>query len=102
MAEIKGLAHNGNLVEFISRNGGTINNDFIVNNDFVIDGELITPEPPLKIVTFADGTDEEIAAMLEAHYAGDIDIEDYWNVGDTRKIHLNGIASPNENGYTDA
>ena len=47
----------------------------------------------LKIVTFADGTDEEIANMLEAHYAGDIDISDYWSVGDKRKIHLNAMAA---------
>lgn len=46
----------------------------------------------LKIVTFADGTDEEIAAMLDAHYAGDINISDYWSVGDTRKIHLNSLS----------
>ena len=54
------------------------------------------------IVTFADGTDEQIAAMLNAHYAGQIDIADYWSVGDTRKIHLNSIASPNTNEYTTA
>ncbi len=40
--------------------------------------------------------------MLDAHYQGKINIEDYWSVGDTRKIHLNGIASPNKNGYTGA
>ncbi len=38
----------------------------------------------LKIVTFADGTWEEIGKMLEAHYAGKIDIADYWAVGDTK------------------
>lgn len=47
----------------------------------------------LKIVTWADGTDDEIAAMIEAYYNGEIDIEDYWSVGDTRTIQLNSIAS---------
>lgn len=47
----------------------------------------------LKIVTWADGTDEEIATMLEAHYNGDIDISDYWAVGDSRSISLSAMAA---------
>lgn len=42
-------------------------------------------------VTFADGTDEQIAAMLEAHYRGDIEISDFWSVGDTRKVQLTNL-----------
>ena len=45
----------------------------------------------LEVVTFSAGTDEQIKAMLDAHYNGEIDIADYWAVGDTRKIHLNAI-----------
>lgn len=45
----------------------------------------------LEIVTFADGTDAQIKAMLDAHYNGEIDIADYWTVGNTRKISLNAI-----------
>ena len=41
-----------------------------------------------KIVDFATGTDDEIAAMLDAHYRGIINIGDYWYLGDTRIIHL--------------
>lgn len=47
----------------------------------------------LKIVTFADGTDEEIQAMVEAHYNGDINIQNYWAVGDIKEITLEAIAS---------
>ncbi len=43
---------------------------------------------PERIVTFADGTDDEIAAMLDAHYKGLINVSDYWAVGDTRKVNL--------------
>ena len=43
--------------------------------------------------TFADATDEEIAAMLEAHYNGTINIADYWSVGDMRTIHLDAMAA---------
>lgn len=49
------------------------------------------PDSPLKIVTFADGTDAEIAKMIEAHYAGEINIGDYWAVGDKRVIHHNAM-----------
>lgn len=46
-----------------------------------------------KYVSWADGTDEEIAAMLDAHYAGLINIYDYWHVGDERKVHLSAMSS---------
>lgn len=49
------------------------------------------PDDPLKIVTFADGTDDEIAKMIEAHYTGKINIGDYWAVGDKRIIHHNAM-----------
>ncbi len=42
----------------------------------------------VKIVTWADGSWEDIGAMIEAHYNGDIDITDYWKCEDTRRIKL--------------
>lgn len=51
------------------------------------------PEEGLKIVTFVDGTDAEIEKMIEAHYAGKINIGDYWAVGDKRTIHHNAMAA---------
>ena len=55
-------------------------------------GNRLLGEPrDLKIVTFADGTDAEIAKMIEAHYAGKINIGDYWAVGDKRTIHHNAM-----------
>lgn len=47
----------------------------------------------VKIVTWADGTYDEISAMLDAHYAGNIDISDYWNVGDERIIDMSFISN---------
>ena len=47
----------------------------------------------LKIVTWHDGTDAEIAALLDAHYNGEIDLHDYWTVGDERTVHLNAMAA---------
>ena len=47
----------------------------------------------LTIVTWADGSLEDIAKMLEAHYAGTINISDYWAVGDTKTISLSAMAA---------
>lgn len=52
-------------------------------------GQISSPGP--KIVTWADGTDAEIAAMLEAHYAGLIDVTAIWNVGDERVVSLSAM-----------
>lgn len=65
------------------------NTDGVYNYDA---GNRLLDEPEdLKIVTFADGTDAEIAKMIEAHYAGKINISDYWAVGDKRTIHHNAM-----------
>lgn len=65
------------------------NTDGVYNYDT---GNRLLGEPgALKIVTFADGTDAEIAKMIEAHYAGKINIGDYWAVGDKRTIHHNAM-----------
>lgn len=57
-------------------------------------GNRLLGEPEdLKIVTFADGTDAEITKMIEAHYAGKINIGDYWAVGDKRTIHHNAMGA---------
>ena len=45
------------------------------------------------IVDFATGTNEQLYRMLQAHYAGIINIHDHWNVGDTRTVHLNAMAA---------
>lgn len=46
----------------------------------------------LKIVSWADGTDEEIAAMVAAADAGKINLSDYWSAGDTRTVHLSAMS----------
>ena len=57
-------------------------------------GNRLLGEPEgSKIVTFADGTDAEITKMIEAHYAGKINIGDYWAVGDKRTIHHNAMSA---------
>ena len=47
----------------------------------------------LVIYQWTDGTDEQVAYMLEKHYAGEIDLHNYWNVGDVRTISIDAIDS---------
>lgn len=44
--------------------------------------------PDVKIVSWADGTDEEIAAMVAAADAGKLNLSNYWHEGDERTVHL--------------
>ena len=49
-------------------------------------------EPSVDIVTWANGTDEQIVAMIEAADRGEINLYDYWSVGDERIIYLNEMS----------
>lgn len=42
----------------------------------------------IKIVSWKDGSWQDIGAMIEAHYNGDINITDYWKCEDTKQIKL--------------
>ena len=42
----------------------------------------------VKIVSWADGTDEEVAAMVAAADAGKLNLSDYWHEGDERTVRL--------------
>lgn len=45
------------------------------------------------IIPFADATFEQIAIMLKRHYAGIIDLSEFWSVGDTKEIYYTDIPS---------
>ena len=47
----------------------------------------------VKIVTWAGGTDEEIANMVAAADAGLINLTDYWAVGDEREVTLSAMSA---------
>ncbi len=47
----------------------------------------------LKIVTWANGTDAEVAAMIEADRAGKINLYNYWTVGDTRNVSISAMTA---------
>lgn len=48
------------------------------------------------VPTWADGTDAEIAEALTKHYNNEIDLADYWTVGDERVVHLSAIAAASD------
>lgn len=50
-------------------------------------------KPPFKIVTWADGTDAEIVAMVNAADKGRINLADYWSVGDERQVTLSAMGA---------
>ena len=49
--------------------------------------------PPVKIVTWADGTDAEIVAMVKAADEGKINLANYWSVGDERQVTLSAMSA---------
>lgn len=62
---------------------------------------VLTQEPKLKLVPWSSGTDEEIAAMINAYYAGDLsysDISSVWTVGDVRRISIGAIPTTDSAG----
>lgn len=64
------------------------------NNEWIQIGGSGSSEPPSGgVVSFSDGTDEEIMNMIQMHYNGEINIADYWGIGDERKIHLNAMTT---------
>ncbi len=64
--------------------------------DETIDIEL----QDIKLIPFSDLTNEELEKMLNAHYNGEIDISDYWHVGDTRLIHINATVGLSDEEYS--
>lgn len=44
-----------------------------------------------SVPSWSTGTDEEIVAALTAHYNGEIDLTEYWSVGDERIVSLSAI-----------
>lgn len=51
----------------------------------------VTAQFTPEIVTWSNGTDAQLKAMLDAHYAGIIDIHDYWAVGNERTVNLSAM-----------
>lgn len=48
---------------------------------------LVPPATP----SWSTGTDAEIIELLAKHYAGEINLHDIWNIGDTRTVRLSAM-----------
>lgn len=87
------LSHSsGDVLENVGENTITVTYteaEVTKTTTFII--TVVEQQSSVEIVTWADGTDEQLAAMLDAHYAGQIDINDYWHVGDERVVHLSAM-----------
>ena len=76
---------------------GTVHIGIAVNStpvyDYINDFIYVTADfPALQTVSWASGSDDQIAAMVTADRNGDIDLRDYWDVGDERTVVLSSIA----------
>lgn len=94
------FSNNGTCSFIVQKSGpytitcGEAHKDVSVTNIDVLNKTTISVNLLLlKIVTFASGTDEEIAKMIQAHYNNKINIADYWAVGDTRSVSLSAMSS---------
>ena len=82
-SEITGVA------EIIVDLSSTLNYSSPTSQKIIVNCEYV------KIVTWSNGTDEEIVAMVEAANKGKINLSDYWTVGDEREVNLSAIPEGN-------
>lgn len=86
-----GALVNGTFDFVDATNGTATSADLPYGKSLWVNGQLV--EGDFEVPAFADGTDEEIATALQMHYNGEIDLTDYWSVGDKRTIHLNAMTA---------
>ena len=58
-------------------------------------GAPVTPPTPtpVEVVAWATGTDAQIVAMVQAADAGNLDLTEYWSVGQERNVSLSSITT---------
>ena len=61
------------------------------NNQWMLSDDFLSYD--WSKITWADGTDDEIVAMVEAADQGKINLADYWSVGDVRQVQLSAMAA---------
>ncbi len=101
---IETATFNPNTVTFKVYSAGTYVatcGEYSTTIDVALDTNYDASMDAVKIVSFTNGTDEEISKMLTAYYNDEITWEDMgWAVGDTRLISLSAMTAPNPNSST--
>ena len=72
---------------------GTITVTVSYSENGVTKTAITTVTVSIKIVTWATGTDAEIADMVAAADAGQISLKDYWAAGQERTVNLSAMAA---------
>ena len=87
------LSGNVITVSYIASGSATVSVS-VAETDNYLGGSAscsVEMQPSLEIVSWASGTDEQIAAMVAAADAGQINLSDYWHAGDTRTVRLSAM-----------
>lgn len=68
------------------------------NINIVLGENYLVGLKPIEVVSWSEGSWGNISLMLKAHYRGELNIADYWAVGDKRIINISDV--PAYNGVT--
>ena len=68
-----------------------VNTIIVSYGTYIWSFDIYVSDGQYQVPTWAEGTDEEISVALMLHYVNEIDLHNYWNVGDTRTIHISAI-----------
>lgn len=84
------LSGNVITVSYIASGSATVSVSVAETDNYLGGSATCTVEleSALDIVSWESGTDKQIAAMVAAADAGQINLSDYWHVGDTRTVYL--------------
>ena len=87
------LSGNVITVSYIASGSATVSVSVAETDNYLSGSDSCSVEmqPSLDIVSWESGTDKQIAAMVAAADAGQINLSDYWHVGDTRTVNLSAM-----------
>ena len=66
------------------------NEKLFVKSSFTPQLQGVNLVPP-AFKSWSEASDEEVAEYLQKHYAGEINLHEIWNIGDTRTVHLSAM-----------
>jgi uncharacterized repeat protein (TIGR02543 family) len=87
------LSGNVITVSYIASGSATVSVSVAETDNYLSgsDSCSVKMQPSLDIVSWESGTDKQIADMVAAADAGQINLSDYWHVGDTRTVNLSAM-----------